>query len=70
MSNTYNAVIKKRGGWWIGWIEEVSGVNCQEKTREELIDSLRITLREAIEFNRQEAREAVGLGFHRTVLNV
>ncbi len=53
MPNTYNAVIKERGDWWIGWIEEVSGVNCQEKTREELLDSLRITLQEAIEFNRQ-----------------
>ena len=59
MSNIYNAVIKERGDWWIGWIEEVSGVNCQEKTREELTDTLRITLREAIEFNRQETREAV-----------
>ena len=34
--------------WWIGWIEEVSGVNCQEAIREELIESLRVTLREAL----------------------
>jgi predicted RNase H-like HicB family nuclease len=49
----YTAVIKEDAGWWIGWIEEVSGVNCQEATREELIESLRVTLREALDFNRQ-----------------
>jgi predicted RNase H-like HicB family nuclease len=55
MANTYTAVTKQDGAWWIGWIEEVPGVNCQEKTREKLIDSLRVTLREALEFNRQDA---------------
>ena len=33
----YTAVVKHRGEWWIGWIEEVPGVNCQERTHEELI---------------------------------
>jgi len=58
MANTYTAITKQDGDWWIGWIEEVPGVNCQEKTREELIESLKITLKEALEFNRQEARKA------------
>ena len=52
MANTYTAITKKDGGWWIGWIEEVPGVNCQERTREELIASLKATLKEAIELNR------------------
>lgn len=60
MNSTYNAVISKDGDWWIGWIEEVPGVNCQERTREELINTLRITLREALEFNRKEAIDAAG----------
>jgi predicted RNase H-like HicB family nuclease len=47
MNNQYTAVMKKDGDWWIGWIEEVPGVNCQERTREELVESLRITLKEA-----------------------
>lgn len=63
MEQRFTAVIKRRGDWWIGWIEEVPGVNCQERTREELLDTLRITLREALEFNRQEARSAAGEGF-------
>ncbi len=56
----YTAIIKQQGRWWIGWIEEVPGVNCQERTRNELIESLRITLKEAIEFNRQEAIASAG----------
>jgi predicted RNase H-like HicB family nuclease len=58
MDPAYTAIIKQDGEWWIGWIEEVPGVNCQEKTKEELLESLRETLREAIEFNRQDAINA------------
>ena len=56
----YTAVVKEEGDWWIGWIEEIPGVNCQESTRQELLETLRVTLREALEFNRQEARAAAG----------
>ena len=63
MNRNYTAVVKKTGGWWIGWIEEVAGINCQEATREQLIESLRTTLREALEFNRRDALEAAGEGF-------
>ena len=55
MQKIYTAVVKKDGDWWIGWIEEIPGVNCQERTREELLDTLRVTLKEALEFNRNEA---------------
>jgi predicted RNase H-like HicB family nuclease len=60
MPDTYTAVIRQEGKWWIGWIEEVPGVNCQEGTREELLETLRITLREALELNRQDAIAAAG----------
>jgi predicted RNase H-like HicB family nuclease len=56
MKPTYTAVIKQDAGWWIGWIEEVPGVNCQEASREELVESLRVTLREALAMNRSEGR--------------
>ena len=55
MAQTYTALIQQRKEWWIGWIEEIPGVNCQERTREELLDTLRITLAEALELNRQQA---------------
>jgi len=63
MQQTYTAVVKQDEGWWIGWIEEVPGVNCQEASREALMESLRVTLAEAIEFNRTEARSAAGGGY-------
>lgn len=62
-SQTYTAILKEDSGWWIGWIEEVPGVNCQEATREELIDTLRVTLREMLDFNRQDAIAAAGDGY-------
>jgi predicted RNase H-like HicB family nuclease len=52
MNQKYTAVVKEQGGWWIGWIEEVPGVNCQERTREALMETLRVTLREALRFER------------------
>ncbi len=52
-SNVYTAVVKQDGDWWIGWIEEVPGVNCQEASQEELLESLKITLQEALEWNRK-----------------
>ncbi len=38
----FRAVIKKSGDWWIGWLVDLPGVNAQEKTKDELIESLRI----------------------------
>ncbi len=61
--NTFNAVIKEIDGWWVGWIEEIPGVNCQEKTRQELMESLKITLQEALEFNLQEAINEAGYNY-------
>lgn len=63
MKTSYTAVVKQDSGWWIGWIEEVPGVNCQEESRDELLESLRVTLREALEFNRSDAIRAAGGGY-------
>ncbi len=49
----YTAIVKQDGDCWIGWIEEVPGVNCQETSREALLETLRITLEEALEANRR-----------------
>jgi predicted RNase H-like HicB family nuclease len=63
MNSIYTAVTKQDDGWWVGWIEEVPGVNCQERTHDELLESLKVTLTEALEFNRHDAIDAVGTGF-------
>ena len=70
MPNTYTAITKQDGDWWIGWIEEVPGVNCQERTREELLETLKVTLEEALEFNREEAIRAAQSGYTEESLNV
>lgn len=70
MRETYTAVIKQNGPWWIGWIEEVPGVNCQEATKEALLESLREALREVLAFNRREAIEAAGDSFEETAITL
>ncbi len=70
MQQNYTAVIKQDAGWWIGWIEEVPGVNCQEPSREALVETLRVTLREALELNRQEALGAAGGNFEEASIAV
>lgn len=59
----YKAVIKQEGEWWYGWIEEIPGVNCQERSEEELMETLRVTLREAIGLNREEALKSASGDF-------
>ncbi len=58
MISNFTAVIQKSGDWWIGWVEEVPGVNSQGSTREELIENLQSALQEALEMNRAEALAA------------
>jgi predicted RNase H-like HicB family nuclease len=53
MNSSYTAVIKQEDDCWIGWIEEIPGVNCQEKSREELMETLKVTLEEDSDFRFQ-----------------
>lgn len=63
MQQTFTAVIKQEGDWWFDWIEEVPGVNRQEPTRDELLETFRIALAETVELNRREALGAAGKGY-------
>ena len=58
MAANYTAVVQQDGEWWIGWVEEVPGVNSQGRSRDELLQNLRDALQEALEMNREEARAA------------
>ncbi len=69
MASTYTAIVHHTDEWWIGWIE-VSGVNAQERTKEELLASLKEVLKEALEFNREEARAALPGGFTEEMVTV
>jgi len=70
MEKNYTTILKQSGQWWIGWVEEVPGVNCQEATKGELLQSLREALREALEFNRREALDAAGESFEETAISL
>ena len=58
MAASYTAIVQRDGTWWIGWIEEIPGVNSQGVTREELLENLQSALQEALEMNRQDALAA------------
>jgi predicted RNase H-like HicB family nuclease len=70
MKNRYTAVIKHDSGWWIGWIEEIPGVNCQGKTRAELKKNLRSALTEALEFHREDALKAAEADYEEAAISV
>ena len=68
--NNYTAIIKQDGDWWIGWIQEIPGVNCQEPTRAELLQTLKITLSEMLELNRQDAIAFAGENYQQEQITV
>jgi len=70
VKRVYTAVIKRDGDWWIGWIEEIPGVNCQEASREELLETLKGTLQEALELNREAALAAAGEGYEEVSISL
>ncbi len=46
----YYAHIEKTKDWWIGWLVDLPGVNAQEKTREELLESLKTGAEDMLDF--------------------
>ena len=68
MKAELTARIKKDGDWWIGWVEEIPGANAQEKTREELMISLREAAKDILELHRQESRKTAEKEFEKIPL--
>lgn len=69
MKTEYKAVVKQDGDWWVGWVEEIPGVNSQGKTRDQLMENLTSALQEALELNRESARDAAGDGFEEVTIS-
>ena len=61
----FRAVIKKSGGWWIGWLVDLPDVNAQERSKEKLIESLKIgaeaKINSPIELKEQEELVKIGV---------
>ncbi|MDI6794094.1 MAG: type II toxin-antitoxin system HicB family antitoxin [bacterium] len=53
----YHAHIEQDGEWWIGWLVDLPGVNAQEKTREGLIESLKIGAKDMLDYLEEKSRE-------------
>ena len=66
----YTAIMKCTGEWWIGWVQEVPGVTCQERGREELMDTLAVTLEEMLEIRREAARSGAGDGYETATISI
>jgi len=52
----FTAIYKKSGKWYIGWVEEIPGVNTQGKTLKEVKENLKEALLLVIETNRMLSR--------------
>lgn len=48
----FTAIYKKHKDWYLGWVEEIQGVNTQGKTLKEVKSNLREALRLILETNR------------------
>ncbi|HRY16073.1 MAG: type II toxin-antitoxin system HicB family antitoxin [Candidatus Competibacteraceae bacterium] len=57
MKAELKAIIKKDGDWWLGWVQEIPGANAQERTREELILSLKAAVNDILELRCEEAKK-------------
>lgn len=55
MSREFTGVIEKRGKWYIGYVEELPGVNTQGRTLKELRENLKEALYLIIEANKELA---------------
>ena len=53
MKGEFTAIYEKRGDWYIGYVEEITGVNTQGKTMEEVRENLKEALRLILESNRE-----------------
>ncbi|MBF0377604.1 MAG: type II toxin-antitoxin system HicB family antitoxin [Desulfamplus sp.] len=70
MNTEYTAIITKDDDWWLGWIEEVPGANAQERTKEELIISLKEAVKDIIDLRRQMMRSEIKDNFEELLLVV
>lgn len=51
--NQFTAVYKKHGAWYLGWVEELPGVNTQGKTLREAKSNLKNALKLILDVNQQ-----------------
>lgn len=70
MSIEYTAIITKDDDWWLGWIEELPGANAQERTKEELLISLKEAAKDIIQLRRQQAISEIKNDYQEVLLAI
>ena len=56
----FTANYRRRGKWYLGWVEEIPGVNTQGKTLKEARENLQEALSLILEVNRAIMRKETG----------
>ena len=62
MSRQFTAIYKRSGEWYLGWIEEIPGVNTQGKTLKEAKENLKEALLLILQTNRFINRRELSSG--------
>jgi len=62
MRRQFTAIYKKRGKWYLGWVEEIPGVNTQGKTLKEVKENLKEALLLILETNRIINKKEISKG--------
>jgi len=71
MVKQFTAIYKKSGKWYLGWIEEIPGVNTQGRTLREAKENLKEALLLIFETNRILNKREISKGkFIREPLSV
>jgi predicted RNase H-like HicB family nuclease len=56
----FTAVYKKDSNWYLGWVEEIPGVNSQGKTLKEVRENLKEALELVLETNKILSQKEFG----------
>lgn len=53
MARQFTAIYKKSGKWYLGWVEEIPGVNTQGRTLKEVKENLKEALSLILQTNQK-----------------
>lgn len=59
MTQQFTAIYQKHGKWYVGWVEEIPGVNTQGRTLNEVKNNLKEALALILEINKAMAHKDV-----------
>ncbi len=62
MVREFTAIYKKSGKWYLGWVEEIPGVNSQGKTLKEVKENLKEALLLILKTNRMMQEKETSRG--------